>query len=392
MLSPDYLFGCTDRIVEIYEQLQSFAVNDICRRIAKANYITPTAEWQVWQGQQAGLHVEEIQKEIQRVTGMSQTEIKRLFEDSGTKSLNFDDSIYKRAGLSPLPIAQSPSMLAVLQATFHQTNGELTNFTQSIAKASQKTFFASSDSAYMEISSGLSDSVSAISRAVKTTAASGIQVIDYNSGARISVEAGVRRAVLTGVNQGAAKLTEARAGEMDSDLVEVTSHADARPEHAVWQGGIYSLSGNSKEYGSLVDITGYGDGDGLCGWNCRHSFYPYIEGVSEPSMPQYSKERTDKAYDLTQTQRAAERNIRTTKRGLNALDTANRAIPDASVSNQLTESYQKQALKLKNQRLNYEKFCKDNGLKTQAERTQIPDFGRSQASKATAAAKAAANK
>lgn len=28
----------------------------------------------------------------------------------------------------------------------------------------------------------------------------------------------------------------------------------------------------------LRSATGYGTGAGLCGWNCRHTFGPYIEG------------------------------------------------------------------------------------------------------------------
>lgn len=60
--------------------------------------------------------------------------------------------------------------------------------------------------------------------------------------------------------------------------MEVTAHAGARPEHAEWQGKIYSRSGKSKKYPSLKDKTGYGTGPGLGGWNCRHSMFPFYEG------------------------------------------------------------------------------------------------------------------
>lgn len=60
--------------------------------------------------------------------------------------------------------------------------------------------------------------------------------------------------------------------------MEVSAHAGARPEHAVWQGKIYSRSGTSEKYPDFRSSTGYGTGAGLCGWNCRHTFGPYIEG------------------------------------------------------------------------------------------------------------------
>lgn len=58
----------------------------------------------------------------------------------------------------------------------------------------------------------------------------------------------------------------------------MTAHGGARPEHAEWQGKVYSRSGKSKKYPSLVDKTGYGTGPGLGGWNCRHSMFPFYEG------------------------------------------------------------------------------------------------------------------
>lgn len=67
---------------------------------------------------------------------------------------------------------------------------------------------------------------------------------------------------------------------MGCDLVEVTAHAGARPEHAEWQGKVYSRSGKSKKYPDLVEVTGYGTGPGLGGWNCRHSMFPFYENIS----------------------------------------------------------------------------------------------------------------
>lgn len=390
MLTPDYLFNCTDRIVEIYEQLQQFAINDICRRLVKTGRITDTALWQIQQAQEAGLHMEELRKQIIKTTGLSQTEVKRLFEDAAVESLSFDNAIYKQAGLSPLPISQSPAMLAVLESSYRQTNGELQNFVRSIANASQRTFFAASDRAYWEVSSGMSDYVSAISRAVRQTAQDGIMVINYRSRAKISVEAGVRRAVLTGVSQGAAKVAEAQADDMGCDLVEVTSHANARPSHALWQGRIYSRSGKSEEYPDFKKSTGYGTGAGLCGWNCRHSFFPFFEGVSVPAATQYNPEEVQRKYDLSQQQRGMERRIRNTKRELLATDSV-RGAASGDLADAMKTQYDTQAVKLKRQREEYKAFCEKHNLYTENERSQIPGFGRSEASRATEAAKRVAN-
>lgn len=84
------------------------------------------------------------------------------------------------------------------------------------------------------------------------------------------------------------------------DLVEVTAHAGARPEHQLWQGKVYSRSGTSKKYPGLKEATGYGTGPGLGGWNCRHSFFPYFEDISERAYTDKELEelKTDNKNDI----------------------------------------------------------------------------------------------
>ncbi len=54
------------------------------------------------------------------------------------------------------------------------------------------------------------------------------------------------------------------ADDMDCDLVETTAHSAARPSHQVWQGKVFSRSGNGR-YPDFESSIGYGTGPGLCG-------------------------------------------------------------------------------------------------------------------------------
>ena len=75
----------------------------------------------------------------------------------------------------------------------------------------------------------------------------------------------------------------ARMEEMDCEFVEVTAHEGARPTHAVWQGRVYHRGGavvqDGERYEDFEAATGYGTGPGLCGWCCRHNFYPFYPGI-----------------------------------------------------------------------------------------------------------------
>ena len=107
---------------------------------------------------------------------------------------------------------------------------------------------------------------------------------------------------------------------MGCDLVETTAHPGARPSHAERQGQVFSRSGRSPKYPTF-ERTGYGTGAGLCGWNCRHSFYPFFEGLSDRA---YSRSYLDdinardidyrgkkySRYESNQQQRALERRVR----------------------------------------------------------------------------------
>jgi hypothetical protein len=57
-----------------------------------------------------------------------------------------------------------------------------------------------------------------------------------------TIETATLRCIRTGVSQATAQITAARMREMGVNLVLVSSHNGARPEHAEWQGKVYSIN------------------------------------------------------------------------------------------------------------------------------------------------------
>lgn len=157
-------------------------------------------------------------------------------------------------------------------------------------------------------------------RGVTRLANSGLETIDYISGTKTTIDAALRRHIVSQANQARNRLLMQRMDEWEWDLVFVDAHFGARPSHAEWQGKVYSRSGQSTEYPSLVDATGYGTVTGLCGANCYHYMTPYVPGYSQlPNMDYSEQERitsmtSDEYYAATQKQRRYERLIRSQKR------------------------------------------------------------------------------
>jgi hypothetical protein len=110
--------------------------------------------------------------------------------------------------------------------------------------------------------------------------------------------------------------------ELGHDLVFTSAHMGARPEHEVWQGKAFSLSGAKVKdgvyYPDFYQATGYGTVTGLLGVNCKHSWGPYIAGISQlPELPEKIHGMdSGELYDQTQKQRGYERDIRRLKKDI----------------------------------------------------------------------------
>ena len=152
---------------------------------------------------------------------------------------------------------------------------------------------------------------------------------------------------------------------------------------------MYCIDGKDVQFDNLLDATGYPENPlGLCGYNCRHSFTPFLPGVSRNNNKPIDTEANRRAYELSQTQRAMERRIRAQKRKCTALHTAVKNCEDPAGKAKLQEKYTQSAKRLQDQNSAYTKFCADNDLKPYHERLAVAGWDRSAASTASAAVRA----
>jgi hypothetical protein len=337
MLTAAQLDNLVGPLTSLYREYEDAVLCDIARRLSTLD-MTSTAAWQMTRLTQSGLTYEAALEELAKLTGKSNIALRDAFEKAGVRALRFDDSLYQQAGLSPLPLHLSPSMVQVLAAGLRKTQGIASNFTLTTAISAQDAFIRAADVAYLGVSSGSFSYDQAIRAAVKQVANQGLTVIQFN-GRKDQLDVAMRRTVLTGVNQTVGQLQEARADEMGVDLVQTSAHAGARntgtgpANHEGWQGKVFSRSGASGKYPDFKASTGYGTGPGLMGYNCRHSFYPFFEGISQNAYDQatldeyadrtvtYNKQEMS-FYEATQEQRGIERKIRQWKRQANAMEAA----------------------------------------------------------------------
>ena len=252
MLTPDYLDTLPDALVELWQTVEEDILQDLARRIKALDELdpmTPTAAWQAWRLEQTRLVRKDVTATLARYSDRSRDSIRQLLLDAGLETLAADDEIYRAAGLSPSPVQESEPLNNLLNAGYQQTLGTWRNLTATTASTVTGAFETRLDRAWLQVSSGAFDYNTAIRRAVDDLA-DRMPGDTYPSGHTDTLEVAVRRAVLTGTNQTAARLQLARAEELGCEFVEVTAHEGARPEHALWQGKEFA-----RENADLIGST-----------------------------------------------------------------------------------------------------------------------------------------
>lgn len=323
MLTEQDFFNIEKQANKIYADLELQIIEEIATRIANFGYANAVVLNDIRIAQEIGVLYEQIIQLVASYNNTSYEKIAEIFEEAGTETIKKDDLIYKEAGLNPVPIKRSRPIMQMVSATIEKTAGNLQNLCMTTANTAQKQFYNAINLAYMEVSTGVKSYTQSYIDALRKIGQQGA-IIEYPNGRKRSIESAVRTNILTGVNQTCGKMQEMRANEVGWDLMEITAHSGARPEHAKWQGKIVSLSGQ-RGYLSKRDI-GYGEATGFKGINCRHDWHPYYKGSTRTyTQNKLNKWKTEKVtyngkeismYEATQKQRDFERKIRQDKKEL----------------------------------------------------------------------------
>ena len=312
-----------------YLMLEEEIEKDIVRRIQKAGKITSTADWQVQRYMVLGHSTEDVENIIRSAVGGDWADTFKLYDEVIEQEYVRCKALYEQVNAHFVPYEQNYELQQLTNALIQQSNDELFNIRKSLGfmvdmGGGRKVFTPLSeiyngylDNAITMMASGAFDYNTLIRKVVGQMTASGLRTVDYASGHSNRVDVAVRRALLTGMGQLTGQISRMNGQALGTDKYEVDWHPGARPDHAKWQGRVWT-------YQQLVDICGLGSGPGLLGWNCRHSYYPFIEGISVRNYSDQWLEEMDRkeaqkipyrgkeynTYEATQKQRQMETAMR----------------------------------------------------------------------------------
>ncbi|MDD7511045.1 MAG: ADP-ribosyltransferase [Peptostreptococcaceae bacterium] len=369
MLSDAQKEQLSAEIMPLFQDLEQDTIQDIARRLRKEKRWTETAELQAKALEKLGhspaeirrlvlkkLHADnEFEAMLIKNTLEHKKAIKKQIEATIEQAKKDGDDIVSRAGMMSFAddvsfwaskgqhLKESKELRQLAKEHAKRLEHELKNLTHSTGFKfvgapikEERAFNHAMDKAVMNVASGAFSSQQAVEEVVADLEKSGLRKVDFASGISRGIDVAAHLAVRTTLGQMAADISISNAKALGTDLVEVSSHAGARDDgdgpanHAQWQGKVYSITGKphpeeSRRLGykieSLEKVTGYpNDPSGLCGYNCRHTFYPFVEGISEPNPVEKEPEPVEvdgkvyTYYQSTQKQRRIERELREYKR------------------------------------------------------------------------------
>ena len=268
-----------------YRMLEEEIMKDIVRRIRKAGKITSTADYQLHRYVILGHSTEDVEKLIRQAVGNDWADTFELYDQVIETEYVRAKRLYEQVNADFIPYEQNQELQQLTNALIRQSNDELFNISRSLGFMvdmgnGRKVFTPLSeiyngylDNAITMMASGAFDYNTLIRKIVREMTASGLRTVSYSTWHSNRVDVAVRRALLTGMGQLTGQISRMNGQALGTDKYEVDWHPGARPDHAKWQGRVWT-------YQQLVDVCGLGSGPGLLGWNCRHTYYPFLEGIS----------------------------------------------------------------------------------------------------------------
>ena len=313
-----------EEISRIYSELETELIDAIVRSLISGKDLDPN-DWRLRKLSSLDGFRRTMQGRISRLMKGSEKDLEKAVEDIVRLSASEDAEYFRdirrfarESVAEGISIASTAAVERRIRAIMRNCRDALNLTNTGAMEAAMSAYRTAINEAYASVAEGTASLDAAIRKACRDLGGSGLQltyVSESGRPARISLDAGLRRNIVTSVNQMTAEYTMEDCESNGCDLVQTSAHAGARPSHQVWQGKVFSISGRSDRYGKLETETGYGTPGGLCGINCKHSFFPYYEGMTKTDWHIDLTARQNEAlYNDIQKQRYYERTIRSWKR------------------------------------------------------------------------------
>lgn len=403
-----------DPVTQAYEDLETQIMQNIIRHVRNYGQLIDSDEWLLQKLAELGqLNKEHIQL-IAKAAGANRKAVEEMCYDVADLVLARVEpglTAYDRVGVlegaeNAVPVHKSKNIQKAVNTVFRQAWDALNKCNTDMLYLAQDAYQSlvqgivekaqeiANKQEFLDIlgrhataeAVGAESRSQAIRSVLREFNEKGIPAFVDKRGRKWTPEAYVSMTLRSTAGNVATEAMFARMKERGMNLLQVSSHAGARPKCARDQGKIFDLD---NESGYTTDGRGrkvryypwrsssYGEPDGLFGINCGHHGTPFLPDVSSRRyFPTEDFKENDRLYKQMQTQRSLERDVRKQKRLCSLYD----EIGDK-------ESFEQASVSLKAREARLSAYTKQNGLTRRRDREQVYGFDRRVSAKAVGANK-----
>lgn len=280
-----------------------------------------SADWKTEKLRKLGALTAQIEDTIRAYRAAIIRGVNAEVEAAALRQLADTDDLFRMAQaagatiLDALPADSDPALKDIIASWQRTARDQMNIAMAAMLENSGNVYVETLNRASLQVVTGAMSGREALAAAVREWSETGIPSIVDKAGRQWSTEAYANMVIRSNTRRVTTDVSLQRAKEFGADLVEISSHAGARPLCAPYQGKIFSITGTHPVYPPLSS-TSMGDPAGLFGINCGHNQYPFFEGLSRQTYAPYDQAENDRVYQESQKQRGMERGIRAAKREL----------------------------------------------------------------------------
>lgn len=387
------------RFTKRFQKYNEKVLYELGRVIKEVGEVIPSDAYKLAQQLKYNTTIEDLEKELARITGKSIEEIQPILEKIAKENIVFSEPFYKEKGLKVPIYEQHKELQKLVQSMVSISSNEFINIAKNtgfklldINKEAlllnlQDTYQKVIDESIYAVTTGKDSYNQLMRETIKLLAESGVCNIEYESGYSRRIDTAIRMNLMDTIRKVSNETSRILGEEFEADGVEITVHENPAPDHAHAQGRQFSYEEFIKfqNYEVCKDYQGYTyniceggkERRAISEYNCYHHINQIILGVNKPlySNKELEKIITDNnkgveidgnnytLYEAKQLQRRIETEIRKAKE--------QQIIAESAENEELVLKSQERVRHLKHK---YVEICKQANMKEDVTRTYVPNY------------------
>ena len=318
-----------ERLVRRQEKANEQILKELGKVLGEIGELTPSEAYTIGQQLKYGESLQKIVRILSETSRLTEVEIYEMLRGEARYNLDFSKKYFKARKIDFIPYDSNLPLQNLVEEVSLATIGNYRNISNTlgltfldsnnnkVTKSITQAYNEIVDNAILNVSTGKQSFQQELERQLKTIGKNGVQSIEYESGRHRRIDSALRMNLQDGLSQLAIAQQEIVGGQFGYNMVEVTHHVNAAPDHIDSIDGKQFamidilrqqiLNGIEKEI-KLTDIVGnrvkvkgvwYDDFNTINEsldrhvgtLNCRHTTMTGILGIDKP---RYSKEELER--------------------------------------------------------------------------------------------------